>query len=84
MSRTSSLDLPVELKQKIERVAKERNEEPATLLAYAIDSLLSVEEAQLAEVRRRDSMDAGEQYANEDAFAKLDSFRPSRGTPSSK
>jgi len=84
MSSPSSLELPLELKQKIERVAKERNEEPATLLAYAIDSLLSVEEAQLAEVRRRDLTDVGEPYANEDAFAKLDSFRPSRRTHSPK
>ena len=84
MSVTSSLDLPVELKERIERVAKERNEEPATLLAYAIDSLLSVEEAQLAEVRRRDLADSGEYYTSKDAFEKLDSFRPSRRTPSPK
>jgi predicted transcriptional regulator len=84
MSRTSSLELPIELKQKIERAAKERNQEPATLLAYAIDSLLSAEEAQLAEVRRRDVTDLGEHFTNEDAFAKLDSFRPSRRAPTSK
>ena len=84
MSRTSSLVLPIELKHKIERVAKERNEEPAAFLAYAIDSLLSVEEAQLAEVRRRDQTDQGEHFTNEDAFAKLDSFRPSRRLPSPK
>ncbi len=84
MSRTASLELPVELKQRIERVAKERNQEPASLLAYAIDSLLSVEEAQLAEVRRRDVDEPGVHYTNEDAFAKLDSFRPSRRSPSSK
>jgi predicted transcriptional regulator len=84
MSRTSSLELPIELKQKIERVAKERNEAPAALLAYAIDSLLSVEEAQVAEVRRRDQADQGGHFTNEDAFAKLDSFRPSRRPPSSK
>ena len=49
-----------------------------TLLSCAIDSLLSVEEAQIAEVRRRDTTDAGEIYSSDDAFAKLDSFRPSR------
>lgn len=80
MSHTSSLELPVELKERIERVARERNEEPATLLAYAIDSLLNIEEAQLAEVRRRDRIDAGKYYTNEEAFAKLDSFRPNRRT----
>jgi predicted transcriptional regulator len=58
MSNTSSLELPVELKERIVRVAKERNEDPATLLACAIDSLLNVEEAQLAEIRRRDRIDA--------------------------
>jgi len=84
MSRTSSLELPIELKQKIERVAQERNEEPAALLAYAIDSLLSVEEAQVAEVRRRDQTDQGEHFTNEDAFAKLDSFRLGRRSPSTK
>ena len=84
MSDTSSLELPIELKQKIERVARERNEEPATLLASAIDSLLSAAAAQIAEVHRRDHIDASEGYTNEEAFAKLDSFRPSRRTPASK
>ncbi len=84
MSKTSSLELPIELKQRIERVAKERNEEPAMLLARAIDSLLSAAEAQLAEVRRRDLTDTSEPYTNEEAFAKLDSFRPSRRNPSRK
>ena len=81
MNKTSSLELPIELKERIERVAKERND-PARLLAQAIDSLLSVEEAQLAEVRRRDLIDTGKRFTNEDAFAKLDSLRPSRRTPS--
>jgi hypothetical protein len=53
-------------------------------LASAIDSLLSAGAAQLAEVLRRDHADTGDGYANEEAFAKLDSFRPSRRTPSSK
>ena len=81
MSGTSNLELPTELKLRIERVAKDRNEEPATLLSCAIDSLLNVEEAQIAEVRRRDVTDAGEIYSNDDAFAKLDAFRPSRRNP---
>ena len=84
MSKTSSLELPIELKQRIERVAKERNEEPAALLARAIDSLLSAADAQLAEVRRRDLTDTNDCYTNEEAFAKLDSFRPSRRNPSPK
>ena len=78
MAQTSSLELPFELKQKIERVARERNEAPAALLSYAIDALLSAEEAQIGEIRRRDSTDSGGQYANREAVAKLDSFRPSR------
>ena len=78
MSGTSNLSLPTELKLRIERVAKDRNEEPASLLSSAIDSLLSIEGAQIAEVRRRDATDAGEVYSSDDAFAKLDSFRPSR------
>jgi len=82
MGRTSSLELPIELKQKIELAAKDRNEEPTTLVAYATDSLLSADEAQLAEVRRRDPTDTGEHHTNEEAFAKLDSFRPNRNTPS--
>jgi len=81
MSRTSSLELPMDLKLRIERVARERDEEPAALLASAIDSLLGIEEAQIAEVRRRDATDTGETYSNEDAFAKLDSLRPSRRNP---
>jgi len=82
MSATSSLELPVELKQRIERLAKERNEEPAALLASAMESLLGAEEAQLAEVRHRDLTDSGEHRTNADAFAKLDSFRPSHRSPS--
>jgi predicted transcriptional regulator len=81
MGATSALELPIELKQEIERVAKERNEDPASLLASAMDSLLSAEEAHLVEVRRRDRLDSGERdshYTNEDAVAKLDSLRPSR------
>jgi predicted transcriptional regulator len=84
VTKNSSLELPIELKQRIERVAKERNEDPATLLASAIDSLLSAADAQLAEVRRRDLTDTGQSYSNEEAFTRLDSFRPSRRTPSSK
>jgi len=84
MSRTSNLELPDDLKLRIERVAKERDEEPATLLANAIDSLLSIEGAQIAEVRRRDATDAGETYSNADAFAKLDSLWPSRRNPPPK
>ena len=84
MSNTSSLELPFDLKQKIERLARERNEEPATLLASAIDFLLSAADAQLAEVRRRDRTDTSKGYTNQEAFAKLDSLRHSRRTPSSK
>jgi predicted transcriptional regulator len=84
MTKNSSLELPIELKQRIERVAEERNEDPATLLASAIDSLLSAADAQLAEVRRRDLTDTGQSYSNEEAFTRLDSFRPSRRAPSSK
>ena len=84
MSTISNLELPTELKRRIERVAKDREEEPATLLAAAIDSLLSIEEAQIAEVRRRDATDSGEISSNEEALAKLESFRPSRRNPSSK
>jgi len=53
VNKTSSPELPIELKERIERVVKERNEKPAKLLSCPIDSLPGVEEAQL-EVRRRD------------------------------
>ena len=84
MSSSSSLELPTALKQRIERVAKERNEEPAALLSSAIDSLLGIEEAQIAEVRRRDGADVSEPYTNQAAFLKLDSIRPSRRNPLAK
>ena len=84
MSGTSNLELPAELKHRIVRVAEERGEAPATLLSSALDSMLIMEEAQIAEVRRRDATDDGETYSNEDAFAKLDSFRPSRRNTSPK
>ena len=82
MGETSNLELPVELREKIERAARLRNEEPAELVAYAIDSLLTAEEVQIAEVRRREATDAGETYTNEAAFAKLDRSRPGGKTPS--
>ena len=41
MSNTANLELPFDLKEKIERPVRERNEEPAALLASAIDSPLS-------------------------------------------
>ncbi len=84
MAATASLELPVELKDKIERVARERNEDPASLLASAVESLLSTEEAQVAEVRRRGLTDSAEHYDNENAFARLDSFRPSHRNPPPK
>ncbi len=68
----------MKLKLRIECVAKERDEAPATPLSTASDSLLIIEEARIAEVRRREATDAGEIYNNENAFARLDSFRPSR------
>lgn len=81
---TSSLELQFELKQKIARLARERNEELATLLASETDSLLSAAEVQLAEVRRRDQTDTSKGYTNQEASAKLDSFCPSRKTLLSK
>lgn len=75
MSATASLQLPVELKDKIERVARERNEDPISLIASAVESLLGAGEAQLAEVRRRDLADSGADRTNGDAIAKLDSLR---------
>ncbi len=84
MSATSGLELPVELKQKIERVAKERNEDPALFLASAVESLLGAEEAQLAEVRRRELTDSGNRYSNEHAFTRLDSLRASHCRSSPK
>ena len=80
VNKTSSPELPIELKERIERVVKERNEKPAKLLSCPIDSLPGVEEAQL-EVRRRDRIDTGKSYTNEEAFAKLGSFRSSRRLP---
>ena len=45
-------------------------------------TLFSIEEAQIAEVRRRDAADTGEIFSNDEAFAKLDSFRPRGRNPS--
>ena len=40
MNKTSSLELPIELKERIERVAKERNEEPARLTVWVMMAVL--------------------------------------------
>ena len=78
MNNLASLEIPVDLKERIERVAKERNEEPASFVAYAVDVVLDAEAAQIAEIRRRMQNPSRKYYTNEQAMAKLDSLRPSR------
>ena len=52
MSSISSLEMPTELKERIEKAAKERNQNPSSLVERAFALFLTVEEAHLVEVRK--------------------------------
>ena len=78
MNNLASLEVPVDLKERIERVAKERNEEPASFVAYAVNVVLDAETAQNAEIKRRMQNPDRKYFTNAQAIAKLDSIRPSR------
>jgi predicted transcriptional regulator len=52
MSTISSLEIPTELKERIEKAARERNQNPSSLVERAFALFLTVEEAHLVEVRK--------------------------------
>jgi hypothetical protein len=53
MNNLASLEMRVDLKERTGRSAKERNEEPAFLVAYTAGILPDAEPAHIAGIRRR-------------------------------
>ncbi len=51
MSGVSSLDLPAELKERIEQGARDRQENPSSLIASALDLLLEADNLQLEDTQ---------------------------------
>ncbi len=81
MSGVSSLDLPAELKERIEQAARERREDPSCLIASALDLLLEAENLQLEEVRRRIASRSGKAVDNEHVMSWLDTWGMSAEVP---
>jgi predicted transcriptional regulator len=84
MSGASGLNVPEELKERIELLARERDENPSTLIASALDLLLEAEALQLEEARRRLASPIGNTVPHERVSAWLDTWGLNRELPSPK
>jgi predicted transcriptional regulator len=72
MSSVSNLEMPTELKEKIEKAARERNQNPSSLVERAFALFLTVEEAHLVEVRKAAAeADAGDILPHEEVERQL-------------
>jgi predicted transcriptional regulator len=72
MSRVSNLEMPTELKERIEKAARERNQNPSSLVERAFTLFLTVEEAHLVEVRKAAAeADAGDILPHEEVERQL-------------
>jgi predicted transcriptional regulator len=76
-----NLDLPAELKERIEQTARARRENPSSLIATALDLLLETEQLQLDEVRRRNASRSGKIVPNKTVMSWLDSWGVSSEVP---
>jgi predicted transcriptional regulator len=74
MSGVSGLSVPDELKDRIERAARERELNPSSLIASALDLLLEAEAIQGEEVRRRLASRTGKTIPNERVMEWLDTW----------
>lgn len=74
MSGGSALNVPEELKERIEQAARERNENPSSLIASALNLLLETEQLQVEEVRRRLASRSGKTVRNDRVMAWLDTW----------
>ncbi|MGO8818617.1 MAG: hypothetical protein ACLQVG_28580 [Terriglobia bacterium] len=74
MSGVSALNLPEELKERIEHAARERDQNPSTLIASALDLLLETEALQTEEAQRRLDSRTGRTIPNERVMAWLDTW----------
>ena len=72
MSSISNLEMPAELKERIEKAARERNQNPSSLVERAFTLFLTVEEAHLVEVRKAAAeADAGDILPHEEVERQL-------------
>ena len=72
MSSVSNLEMPTELKEKIEKAARERDQNPSSLVERAFALFLAVEEAHLVEVRKAAAeADAGDILPHEEVERQL-------------
>jgi predicted transcriptional regulator len=84
MSGGSALNVPEELRERIERAARERNENPSSLIASALNLLLETEQLQTEEVRRRATSRSGKTVPNSRVMAWLDTWGPDGEIPPPK
>ena len=72
MNSISNLQMPTELKERIEKAARERNQDPSSLVERAFALFLTVEEAHLVEVRKAAAeADAGDILPHEEVERQL-------------
>ena len=74
MSGVSGLIVSDELKERIEHVARDREQNPSTLIASALDLLLETEALQTEEAQRRLASRTGKTVPNERVMAWLDTW----------
>jgi predicted transcriptional regulator len=72
MSSISNIEVPKELKERIEKAARERNQNPSSLVERAFTLFLTIEEAHLMEVRKAAvEADAGDIVPHEEVERQL-------------
>ena len=81
MSGVSSLNVPEELKERIEQAARERKENPSSLISTALDLLLEAEDLQVEEARRRIASRSGNTVRHERVMSWLDTWGLSDENP---
>jgi predicted transcriptional regulator len=81
MNGVSGLNVPEELKVRIEQAARERDQNPSTLIASALDLLLEAEALQGEEARQRLASRTGKTVSNERVMAWLDTWGLNRELP---
>ena len=74
MAGASGLNVSEELKERIELLARERDENPSTLIAGALDLLLEAEALQLELARRRLASPIGNTVPHERVSAWLETW----------
>ena len=74
MSGVSGLNVPDELRDRIEQAAREREQNPSSLIASALDLLLEAEALQGEEARRRLISRTGRPIPNERVMSWLDTW----------